>query len=102
MVVRSFGVLSVGKVQGVMGAIFGLLAGGMFTLLVLAGIVAGGGGGIEAIFVGIAAIVGLPIFYGAMGFIGGALSALIYNLLAGTVGGIEIQFDQPENYDDGL
>jgi hypothetical protein len=46
-------------------------------------------GPIFAIFMAIAA----PIAYGLMGFIMGALGALIYNLIAGWVGGIEMELD---------
>ncbi len=31
-----------------------------------------------------------PIFYGVLGFIGGIITALVYNLVAGWTGGIEI------------
>ncbi|HET9697888.1 MAG TPA: hypothetical protein VFP40_13535 [Terriglobales bacterium] len=34
-----------------------------------------------------------PFFYAAMGFVLGALSALIYNLAAGWLGGIEMHFE---------
>ena len=36
-------------------------------------------------------IVMLPILYGAMGFIGGIIGALIYNLVAKWIGGIEVE-----------
>ena len=31
--------------------------------------------------------------YGVMGFIGGAIGAFVYNLVAGVVGGIEIEVE---------
>jgi hypothetical protein len=42
---------------------------------------------------GAGAIVILPIFYGVMGFIMGALYAAVYNFIAGIVGGLELQFE---------
>jgi hypothetical protein len=42
---------------------------------------------------GAGAIVTLPIFYGVLGFVSTAIAAFIYNLLAGAVGGIEIEVD---------
>jgi hypothetical protein len=39
---------------------------------------------------GIGAVVFLPIFYGVLGLIAGALGAVLYNVFAGLVGGIEI------------
>ena len=41
----------------------------------------------------IAGIVILPVFYGVIGFVVGALGALIYNLVAKWVGGIEIELE---------
>jgi hypothetical protein len=41
----------------------------------------------------------IPFFYGAMGFIGGAVIATLYNIVAGKIGGIEVelvQADEPE------
>ena len=35
-------------------------------------------------------IILLPIIYGAMGLISGALSAVVYNFIAGRIGGIKI------------
>ena len=34
-----------------------------------------------------------PIMYGLMGFVMGAIGALIYNLIAGWVGGIEMELE---------
>ena len=49
-----------------------------------------GGGGIV---MGIVVMIALPVMYTIMAFIGGALGALIYNLFAGFVGGIEIEVE---------
>ena len=35
----------------------------------------------------------MPLIYGAMGFVGGAIGALIYNLFAKWVGGIELEME---------
>ena len=51
-------------------------------------------GGSQAAFGAVGAIfiaVLVPVVYAVMGFIGGAISALIYNLIAQKIGGIEIQ-----------
>ena len=92
MVVKSVGVLSVGKVLGCLYALFGLIFGGLFTLISLAGFAVGGpDAGPAALLFGVGAIIILPVFYGVMGFIGGIISAAFYNLVASIAGGIEIE-----------
>jgi hypothetical protein len=38
-------------------------------------------------------MVAFPLIYGVIGSIGGAIGALIYNIAAGIVGGIKIEFE---------
>ena len=38
-------------------------------------------------------VVFFPFIYAALGFIAGALMAWLYNVVAGWVGGVELQFD---------
>jgi hypothetical protein len=40
--------------------------------------------------IGACAIVAFPILYGAMGFVSTLVGAWLYNILAGAVGGIEM------------
>jgi hypothetical protein len=42
----------------------------------------------------VGAVIFLPIFYGIIGFVGGLISALLYNLIARLVGGIELEVEQ--------
>ena len=97
MELKSVGVLSAGKIMGALGALGGLLGAAMFALLSLAGGViqqqqAGGNGlPIPAIFFGVGSIIILPILYGIFGFIGGMIYALLYNLVAMLVGGLELE-----------
>ena len=53
------------------------------------GMAAGGGG----IVFGLGFMIAVPIVYGLIGFVFGAIGALIYNLFAGMVGGIEIEVE---------
>ena len=101
MVIRRVNPMSCAKVMGVIYAALGLLVGLGFSLLgFLIGSQAGsvgdempfGGAALGAMF-GVGAIVVMPIMYGIMGVIGGALGALIYNVAAGAIGGIEIDVD---------
>lgn len=94
MVIRSIGVVSVGKIYGAMTAAVGLLLGIVFALASLAGAGLYGtedGLGFMGPMLGIGAVIVLPIVYGVMGFIGGILGAFLYNLFAGMVGGVEIR-----------
>jgi len=99
--IKSVGVMSVAKVMGLIYGAMGLL---FIPFLLLFGILASVGakqaqqtganipvaiGPAIAVVLAIAA----PIFYGLMGFITGAISALIYNLIAGWVGGIEMELE---------
>jgi hypothetical protein len=92
MMIKSVSVLSVGKVLGCLYAAIGLLVGGFFSLFTVAGVAASGGqSGASAAFLGVGAIVFLPVLYGVMGFIGGIIAAGLYNLIASVAGGIEIE-----------
>ena len=99
MVLKSVGVLSAGKIMGVLGAFGGLLGGAMLALFSLLGGVAQhqqggpGNGALPAMFVGVGAVVILPIVYGIFGFIGGMIYALLYNLAAGIIGGLELELE---------
>ncbi len=95
MVVKSVDVFSCGKVLGCLYGLMGILVGGLFTLLSLVGFAAGGGQqGAAALLFGAGAVVIVPILYGVMGFIGGMISAALYNLVAAVVGGIEIELKE--------
>lgn len=95
--IRRFGVLSVGKVMGMVYALIGLLAGAIFALMSLVGMGIGSavsqdaGGALPGALFGVGAIILLPIFYGILGFVGGIISSAIYNLVAGMTGGIEVE-----------
>lgn len=100
--IRKLGVLSVAKIQALVLLVVSLLISIPYGLIIIvyslfgASMIGGnasfavGGGGVV---VGILVMVGLPIFYAIIGFIGGAISALVYNLFSGIVGGIEIEVE---------
>jgi len=100
MIIRRVGVLSLGKVLGVLYAGIGLILGLIFSLLSVLGAAFGAAlndaGGPEAMFgalFGIGAIILLPILYGVLGFLSGLLTAALYNLTARLVGGLELDVD---------
>ena len=100
--IRKLGILSVAKIYAVMMLVISLLFSIPYGLIIIIFSLTGagslgrqqafavGGGGIV---LGLLIMIGLPIIYGLMGFVGGALSALIYNIFAGFVGGIEIDVE---------
>ena len=93
--VRSIGVFSAAKINGLLYGILGLLLapfvllGPFFSMLGTDGSKRGSFGG--AIFVAVL----LPIFYGVIGFIFGALMAFIYNAISYAIGGLEIELESP-------
>ncbi len=100
--IKKLGVMSVAKMYCVMMFVISLIIAIPYGLIIIlysllgAGVVGGnealaiGGGGVV---IGILVMVGLPILYAIIGFIGGAIAALIYNIFAGLVGGIEIEVE---------
>ena len=98
MVLKKIGVLSAAKIAGVLYAAIGLCMGlvfaGLFSLLPQ--MAPPSEGQMPAWFgamFGVGSIVILPIMYGIMGFIGGAIGAVIYNIFAGVVGGLELELE---------
>ena len=93
MVVKSVGVVSVGKMYGAISAAMGLLFGiGIALFSVLgAGLADTTESAILGPVLGVGAVIVLPIFYGVLGFIGGVIGAALYNVFAAMVGGVEIQ-----------
>lgn len=98
MVLKSIGVLSCGKIMGILYAIMGLIGGLFFSFISILGTLAEQGDKppvVVMLGIGIAAAVMVPVFYGILGFIGGVIMAAVYNLVAGTIGGLELEFEDP-------
>jgi hypothetical protein len=103
MTIRRFGIFSVAKMQSLVMFVVGLIVGviyGLFFMLFGAAISAFGArgdgsavGGVPSIIVGVLVMIGVPIFYAILGFIGGAIGALVYNLAAGMIGGIKFELE---------
>jgi hypothetical protein len=92
MVIKRINVVKLAIFQACMGVAFGLLAALLF-MLIGSSILSQMGGQAAAVGVagGIAMLIFLPIMYGVAGFIFGAIAAALYNLIAGMIGGIEIE-----------
>ena len=101
MQVKRVGVLSYAKIMAVTMAAFGLIFGviyGLIFMVVGGAIMAGGGrdsgaAGASSFVIGLIMMVAIPVFYGILGFIAGALGGVIYNVASGFVGGIEIELE---------
>lgn len=99
MVITRVGVLSLGKLMGLMYAAIGLLFGVLYGLFAVVGggaVMATGssdgmlGGGV-LMGLGVAAVFLVPLLYGLLGFIVGLVSALLFNLAAKYAGGLELE-----------
>lgn len=96
-VIQRFGVWSVARTfAGIYGAL-GLVIGGFVALFSMmgAGIAALADSSADmpawfAALFGVGAVVFFPILYGAIGLVGGAIVATVYNFVAARAGGIEV------------
>jgi hypothetical protein len=99
VILRRIGVMSLAKIQGVLYALLGLIIGAFASLFSVLGPVLAPGGGSSSgnqfgSLFGVASIALFPILYGAIGFITGLIMGGLYNLLAGVVGGLELETEQ--------
>ena len=93
MIVKRVGPLSLAKIAGVVYSAVGLIFGcvlALVSVLTSAGSQQPAGPLFGAIF-GAGAVIFLPLFYGCLGFLGSLLMAALYNLVARSVGGIELE-----------
>lgn len=95
MRLRRVGVLSCGIFSGAAGVLIGLIASLFFAFFAALGVGLGGARGpgvMEGAGAGLMMLIFFPMMYGFFGFIGGLLNAVIYNILAGMTGGIQMEF----------
>lgn len=88
-VIKSIDIISWAKIHALFGIVFGLIYGILFAIL---------GTALGAIHdlpglttLGLLSIIVFPIIFGIMAFICGAILAFLYNIFAGSIGGIEIE-----------
>lgn len=93
---RRVGILSVAMFAGTAAAAMALLFG--LVVMMFAGVGLAGGNALTpaGLGAGVGFLIFAPIMYGIMGFIGGAVNAVIYNVIAEITGGIRMEFDDPE------
>lgn len=86
--IKRVGPVSVGKILGVIGAVVGVIVGLILALFsdALGGAFLGGNWFVQLIV--------LIVFYALVSFVTGVIYAVIYNLVAGWIGGIQIELDE--------
>lgn len=77
--------------MGLMYALFGLVLGLIMMLIAL--IASTSSSGVMGLVFGVAAPIFLTVIYGCMGWVGGYITAWIYNLVARRTGGIQFDFE---------
>jgi len=85
--------MSIAKISGLLYGCMGLIFAPIFLLFGLLGSMAGQNKTPFAGIIGVVFAVMLPVAYGVIGFITGAIGAFLYNLLAQWVGGFELEFE---------
>jgi hypothetical protein len=93
--VKNIGVMSLGKLMGIVYGVLGLLFMPFFLIAGgLAMFQANEGHKMAAVGSLVIAVL-FPVLYGAVGFIGGIIGAFVYNLASRYVGGIQIELAPP-------
>jgi hypothetical protein len=91
MILKRIGPVSAAKISGALYALMGLIAGAFISLFSVVGSAfAPHQAGFGGLIFGAGALVALPIFYGVFGFIATLIAAALYNMLAGWLGGMEL------------
>ncbi len=100
--INKIGILSMFKIYLLIGLVFGLFVGGIYGLIFAIGGVGmlgfiGGDdaamGGVMMIVIAIVIVIAFTILDGLMMGICGAIGALVYNIAAKVVGGIELELE---------
>jgi hypothetical protein len=92
---KRLGVLFSAKLQAIVMACVGLICGilyafgGFFYELLTSSLNSGTA-------IAFLALIGMPAMFATCGFVAGAIGAVLYNLVAKSVGGIEMDFEQFE------
>lgn len=85
--IQRFGIGQTAKVFGILYGLMGLV---FIPIFLLAGAFMPGRQGVGF---GFGFAIAMPLMYAVMGFIGAAIGCALYNLVAGWVGGIEVEMD---------
>ena len=102
MVLKRVGVLSAAKIAGALYASMGLIFGCIIAVISALGAFGAatqtsGAPAWMGALLGVGAVILLPILYGILGLVGGAIGAALYNLFSGLVGGLELEMQTSPN-----
>jgi uncharacterized protein with PQ loop repeat len=90
--IKSIDVVSWAKIHALFGIVFGLFYGILFAIM---GAAIGFSRGLPIVgALGILSIIIFPIIFGVIAFIMGAIMAMLYNLFADKMGGIQVNLVQ--------
>jgi hypothetical protein len=92
-ILKSVGVMSVARIMGLLYGCLGLIFAPIFLLIGLMGSLVGKDKTPFAGIFGVVFAVLMPLIYGAVGFVTGAISAFLYNVLARWMGGVELELE---------
>jgi len=88
--IKALNIISVARMLGILYGIMGLVFLPMFLIISAVSGLSGQRDAALGVGIGIVFAVAMPLIYGLMGFVMGALMAWIYNLVARRWGGIEL------------
>ena len=91
--VKVIDVLSMAKMSAAVNGVLGLIAGFLLGGLILLGSSLPMIPGRHVTGLAVAVVFGMPIGHAVMGFVGGAISAFVYNLVAAYLGGVRVTFE---------
>lgn len=93
MTIKRIAPVSAAKIAGTLYAITGLFIGILTSLASLIGASLFNGTSFAGFgsVIGIGAVIVFPLFYGALGFVTTLAGAWMYNVLAGMVGGVQVE-----------
>ena len=84
--IRRIGLLSLAKIQAVLMAILGLFG--------IVGLILAKKSSFNAVV-----LILVPVSYAVIGFVAGAITALIYNIVARFIGGVKIELESKNEYE---
>ena len=95
MIIKRIGIGSAARMYGAMTAAMGLIFGVILAIAstVGAGLSDDAASGMFGMAMGVGAVILLPLVYGCLGLVMGAIGALLYNLFAGMVGGLKVDVE---------